>query len=81
MIIPGTSAAVAAATTNESSTTTAGNEQVPDDIRRLYEKIDRDDEELEELKIVSFEVIQNKIEQLRKRFVDQCEKMILRVMF
>ena len=43
------------------------NEQVPDDIRRFYEKIDRDDEEIEELKIVSFEVLQSKIELLRKR--------------
>lgn len=62
LIIPGTNTTVAG---SESSSTT--NEQVPDDIRRLYEKIDRDDEEIEELKIVSFEVLQSKIEQLRKR--------------
>ncbi|CAF3560418.1 unnamed protein product, partial [Rotaria sp. Silwood2] len=52
-------------TTTDTPTTT--NEQVPDDIRRLYEKIDRDEEDLEDLKIVSFEIIQNKIELLRKR--------------
>ena len=63
-MIPGTAAALANTTTDIPSTT---NEQVPDDIRRLYEKIDRDEEELEDLKVVSFEVIQNKIEQLRKR--------------
>jgi hypothetical protein len=62
LIIPGTNTTVAG---SESSSTT--NEQVPDDIRRLYDKIDRDDEEIEELKIVSFEVLQSKIEQLRKR--------------
>ncbi|CAF0957967.1 unnamed protein product [Adineta steineri] len=65
VIIPGTAAATANATTDTSVTTT--NEQVPDDIRRLYEKIDRDEEDLEDLKIVSFEVIQNSIEILRKR--------------
>jgi len=40
-------------------------------IRHLYEKIDRDEEDLEDLKIVSFEVLQNKIELLRK----QCQKL------
>ncbi|CAF1553367.1 unnamed protein product, partial [Adineta steineri] len=65
VIIPGTAAATANATTDTSATAT--NEQVPDDIRRLYEKIDRDEEDLEDLKIVSFEVIQNSIEILRKR--------------
>jgi hypothetical protein len=64
LIIPGTAAAIASTTTDTPGTT---NEQVPDDIRRLYEKIDRDEEDLEDLKIVSFEVIQNTIEQLRKR--------------
>ena len=64
LVIPGTAAAVAAATAETTGTST---EQVPDDIRRFYEKIDRDEEDLEDLKIVSFEVIQNKIELLRKR--------------
>ncbi|CAF0797270.1 unnamed protein product [Didymodactylos carnosus] len=62
-IIPGTSAP--AVTTNGQSS--APNEQIPDDILRYYEKIDRDDEDLEDLKTVSFEVIQEKIETLRKR--------------
>ncbi|CAF1649098.1 unnamed protein product [Adineta ricciae] len=65
LVIPGTS--VAAATTGTDAVATTTNEQVPDDIRRLYEKIDRDEEDIEDLKIVSFEVIQNKTEQLRKR--------------
>ncbi|CAF3554800.1 unnamed protein product [Rotaria socialis] len=56
--------AAATATTDTPATT---NEQVPDGIRRLYEKIDCDEEDMEDLKIVSFEVIQNKIELLRKR--------------
>jgi DNA excision repair protein ERCC-3 len=64
LVIPGTAAAIASATTD---TSTSSNEQVPDDIRRFYEKIDRDEEDLEDLKIVSFEIIQNKIELLRKR--------------
>ncbi|CAF4638708.1 unnamed protein product, partial [Rotaria sp. Silwood2] len=64
VVIPGTTAANASTTTDTPTTT---NEQVPDDIRRLYEKIDRDEEDLEDLKIVSFEIIQNKIELLRKR--------------
>ncbi|CAF3209732.1 unnamed protein product [Rotaria socialis] len=62
LVIPGVAAA--AATTDTPATT---SEQVPDDIRRLYEKIDRDEEDMEDLKIVSFEVIQNTIELLRKR--------------
>jgi DNA excision repair protein ERCC-3 len=67
LVIPGTAAAVA----NAAADTAAPiNEQVPDDIRRLYEKIDRDEEDLEDLKIVSFEVIQNKIELLRKTCQD-----------
>ncbi|CAF1536606.1 unnamed protein product [Rotaria magnacalcarata] len=64
LVIPGVAAAAASATTDTPATT---NEQVPDDIRRLYEKIDRDEEDMEDLKIVSFEVIQNTIELLRKR--------------
>ncbi|CAF2952010.1 unnamed protein product [Rotaria sp. Silwood2] len=64
VVIPGTTAANVSTTTDTPTTT---NEQVPDDIRRLYEKIDRDEEDLEDLKIVSFEIIQNKIELLRKR--------------
>ena len=66
-VIPGTAAATASTTTDPAATT---NEQVPDDIRRLYEKIDRDEEDLEDLKIVSFEIIQNKIELLRKTCQD-----------
>lgn len=62
LVIPGTNTAVAGA-----ETSAASSEQVPDDIRRLYEKIDRDDEEIEEMKIVSFEVMQSKIEKLRKK--------------
>ncbi|CAF1072125.1 unnamed protein product [Rotaria sordida] len=65
LIIPGTTAASTSTTTDTPTATT--NEQVPDDIRRFYEKIDRDEEDLEDLKIVSFEIIQNKIELLRKR--------------
>jgi len=64
LVIPGIAAAVPSATTDGSA---VGNEQVPDDIRRFYDKIDRDEEDLEDLKIVSFEVIQSTIEQLRKR--------------
>ena len=69
LIIPGTAAAAAAAAAaaNPTETFSNTNEQVPDDIRRLYEKIDRDEEDLEDLKIVSFEVNQNKTELLRKR--------------
>ena len=63
VVIPGI-AAPANGTTTETPAIT--NEQVPDDIRRLYEKIDRDEEDLEDLKIVSFEVMQSKIEILRK---------------
>ena len=43
------------------------SEQVPDDIRRLYEKIDRDEEDFEDLKVFSFEINQNQIELFRKR--------------
>ncbi|CAF1097536.1 unnamed protein product [Rotaria sordida] len=48
------------------NTTITTNEQISDDIQHLYEKIDRD-EDLEDLKIVSFEVIPDKIELLQKR--------------
>ncbi|CAF1082840.1 unnamed protein product [Rotaria sordida] len=49
--------------TKENTTT---NKQISNDIRCLYEKIDRNDKDIEDLKIVSFEVNPNKIELLRK---------------
>jgi hypothetical protein len=64
LAIPGVTNAT---TGTGADSTLAVIEQVPDDIRRLYEKIDRDEEDLEDLKVVSFEVIQNRIEALRKR--------------
>ena len=64
LVIPGVTAPVTGGTSE--TTPAIPSEQVPDDIRRLYEKIDRDEEDMEDLKIVSFEVIQNKIETLRK---------------
>ncbi|CAF5178287.1 unnamed protein product, partial [Rotaria magnacalcarata] len=46
----------------------SSNEQVMEDIRRLHEKVAIDDDELDELKIVSFEVVPNKIELLRRQY-------------
>jgi DNA excision repair protein ERCC-3 len=54
-------------TTGNNINTTTATTTENDDIRHLYEKIDRDEEDAEDLKIVSFEVIQNKIELLRKQ--------------
>ncbi len=42
---------------------------VPDDIFSYYEKIDQDDEEETELKTVSFEINQDSLETLQKRYV------------
>ena len=46
-------------------------EDVPDDIFELYDKIDKDDDDEEEaqLKTVSFEVNQDSIEVLQKRYL------------
>ncbi|GAB1608759.1 general transcription and DNA repair factor IIH helicase subunit XPB-like [Argonauta hians] len=45
-------------------------ETVPDDIFKYFEKIDQEDEEEPNSKIVSFEVIQDKIEVLQKRCIE-----------
>ena len=41
---------------------------VPDDIYSYYEKIDQDDEEEAELKTVSFEIDQDHLEVVQKRY-------------
>ena len=41
---------------------------MPDDIFSYYEKIDQDDEEETELKTVSFEIDQDYLEVLQKRY-------------
>lgn len=42
---------------------------VPDDIFDFYEKMDRDDDDDDSLKVVSFEIDQNHLETLQKRCV------------
>ncbi|CAI9741644.1 general transcription and DNA repair factor IIH helicase subunit XPB-like [Octopus vulgaris] len=60
-----------ASTSNGTGTTQASaQENVPDDIFKYFEKIDQDDEEETDSKIVSFEVIQDKIEVLQKRCIE-----------
>lgn len=49
-----------------------GNTAVPEDISNLYEKLDQEDEEAEELSssTVSFEVDPEKIEVIQKRCIE-----------
>ncbi|XP_031783608.1 general transcription and DNA repair factor IIH helicase subunit XPB [Nasonia vitripennis] len=66
--------AVAGATTlpADGSVTQTEEEKVPDDITKFYDKIDKEDEDEEEqeLKTVSFEVNQEKIEVIQKRCIE-----------
>lgn len=43
---------------------------VPDDIYNYYQRFEREDDELEDLKVVSFEVKQEEIETLQKRCIE-----------
>ncbi|XP_076361486.1 ATP-dependent DNA helicase hay isoform X2 [Tachypleus tridentatus] len=43
---------------------------VPDDIYNYYEKMEQDEDEVEDLQLVSFEVDQEKIENLQKRCIE-----------
>jgi DNA excision repair protein ERCC-3 len=52
--------------TNENN---ENSDQVPDDIYNYYEKMERDDEEAEDIKVVSFEVNQSEIETLQRRCI------------
>jgi DNA excision repair protein ERCC-3 len=52
--------------TNENNET---SDKVPDDIYNYYEKMERDDEEAEDIKVVSFEVNQSEIETLQRRCI------------
>ncbi|KAK2142669.1 hypothetical protein LSH36_924g00041 [Paralvinella palmiformis] len=64
----GSSAVPGANTTgnNETGTTTSA---IPDDINDFYEKMDKEDED-EELETVSFEIQQEKLEDLQKRCIE-----------
>ena len=44
-------------------------ENVPEDIYNYYEKMEREDEDAEDIKTVSFEVNQSEIENLQKRCI------------
>lgn len=49
-----------------------GNENsldVPDDISKFYERMERDDDDAEDVQIVSFEVNQSQIEVLQRRCI------------
>lgn len=46
------------------------DEAVPDDIYNYYQRFEREDDELEDLKVVSFEVKQEEIETLQKRCIE-----------
>ena len=53
---------------------------VPDDIYSYYEKIDQDDEEETELKTVSFEINQDYLETLQKRYemlLNICKTLVI----
>lgn len=70
---PGTSTATATATSTDTADGTAvpGTTAVPDDITNFYEKIDNEEDEDElNLKTVSFEVNQEKIEVIQKRCIE-----------
>lgn len=60
----------AAGTTNGANTTEEEPAKVPDDIFSYFEKIDQEDEDDIDAKCVSFEVIQDKIEDLQKRCIE-----------
>lgn len=51
-------------------------EQVPNDIYDYYDKMDKEDEEAEDLNTVSFEVIQDQIEVLQKRSVNDLSAFV-----
>lgn len=59
---------VAAKTTNGANAAEEEPAKVPDDIFSYFEKIDQEDEDELDTKCVSFEVIQDKIEDLQKKF-------------
>lgn len=46
------------------------DKEVPNDIYDYYDKMDREDDDGEDMKIISFEVIQDKIETLQKRCIE-----------
>lgn len=56
----------------KAETTTQDENTVPEDITKFYDKIDKEDEDDEEiqLKTVSFEVNQEKIEVIQKRCIE-----------
>ena len=55
-----------------------GESQVPDDIFDFYEKLDNEEEEVD-AKVVSFEVSQDHLETLQKRFEIIFTSCVLRV--
>lgn len=63
----------AAATTTTTTESSSSSKAVPDEIATVYEKIDKEDEDEEEeqqLKTISFEVNQEKIEVIQKRCIE-----------
>lgn len=61
---------VAAKTTNGANAAEEEPAKVPDDIFSYFEKIDQEDEDELDTKCVSFEVIQDKIEDLQKKCIE-----------
>lgn len=49
---------------------TAENDAVPEDIHDYYQRFEREDDELEDLKVISFEVKQEEIETIQKRCIE-----------
>ncbi|XP_055902158.1 general transcription and DNA repair factor IIH helicase subunit XPB [Eupeodes corollae] len=69
--VAGTSAAAAGTTVVDGEAAAPGATVVPDDITNFYEKIDNEEDEDEiNLKTVSFEVNQEKIEVIQKRCIE-----------
>lgn len=46
------------------------DEETPDDIYNYYQKFEREDDDLEDLKVISFEVKQEEIETIQKRCIE-----------
>ena len=55
--------------TTENGDASAPQTKVPEDIFDYYEKLDREDDDDAELKTVSFEINQDHLENLQKRYV------------
>lgn len=62
VIDPNTGAVIDAETTD--------TDAVPDDIYNYYQRFEREDDELEDLKVISFEVKQEEIETIQKRCIE-----------